>query len=103
MQRLLNKGSRVTLWIDQPSHQIVQYTFDNVDLEFLPAQWFATLTGFHATMTMGEAFPDVWLPRTLAFDVNVLLAAGVFEFRYDLEYHDYRKADVTSTIRVPER
>jgi hypothetical protein len=103
VQRLLNKGSRVTLWIDQPTHQIVQYTFDNVDLEFLPAQWFATLTGLHATMTMGEPFPDVWLPRTLALDVGVLLAAGVFEFRYDLEYHDYRKADVTSTIRVPER
>jgi hypothetical protein len=103
VRQLLNRGSRVTLWIDPSTHQIVQYTFDNVDLDFFPAQWLASVTGIQAVMTMGQVFPDVWLPRSLGMTAGFMLAAGPFEVRYRLEYHDYRLADVSSTIQVPER
>ena len=99
--RLMNKGSRVTLWIEPLSHQIVQYTFDNVALDFFPAQWLASITGVHASMTMGQPFPDVWLPRGLDMQLGLMLAVGAFDFHYSLDYHDYRRAEITTTIRVP--
>ena len=57
MQRLMNKVSRVTLWVEPNQKQIVKYTFENVDLEFLPASWLVRVTDLRANMTMTEAFP----------------------------------------------
>lgn len=101
VRKLLNKGSLVTLWIEPSSHQIVRYTFDNVALDFFPAQWLASVTGFHASMTMGEPFPDVWLPEHLALEGGIALAIGLFDIRLTVDYDDYRRADVSSVIRVP--
>ena len=101
-RRLLNKVALVTLWVDPDSAQILKYTFDNVALDFLPAQWLVRVDSVRATMTMGEAFADVWLPRDLDMNIRVVLAVGDFSVRYRLEYHDYRQADVTSTLHVPE-
>lgn len=101
VRRLLNKGSLVTLWIEPATYQIVRYTFANVSLDFFPAQWLASVTGVHASMTMGQPFPDVWLPARLELEGGVMLAVGLFEFRQTVEYFDYRRADVTSVIRVP--
>ena len=39
MERLMNKVSLVTLWVEPTAQQIVKYTFDNVNLDFLPAAW----------------------------------------------------------------
>ncbi len=101
IDRLMDKGSRVTLWIEPASHQIVQYTFDNVNFDFLPAQWLTSVTGAHATMTMSQAFPDVWLPRDLRVQVGLMFAIGEISAQYSLNYHDYRQAQVTAGIRVP--
>jgi len=101
VNRLMNKGSRVTLWIEPTSHQIVQYTFDNVTMDFLPAQWLASVTGIHTSMTMAQAFPDVWLPRDLHMQFGVMLAVGELTGQYSLNYHDYRQAKVSAGIRVP--
>jgi hypothetical protein len=101
MTRLINKGSRVTLWIEPGSHQIVQYTFDNTALDFLPAEWLASFTGLHASMTMGQPFPDVWLPRGLDVQLGMMLAVGAFDMHYTLDYRDYRQAEITTTVHVP--
>ena len=111
VQRVLNKASLVTLWVDPDSHQILKYTFDNVgsglsalsiSVNTLPLGWLAQVEELRASMTMGEAFPDVWLPRALDMRFAVAMAVGQFDVQYALDYHDYRRADVTSTIRVPE-
>jgi hypothetical protein len=111
VQRVLNKASLVTLWIDPDSHQILKYTFDNVGsglsalsitVNTLPLGWLAQVEELRASMTMGEAFPDVWLPRGLDMRFGVAMAVGQFDVQYALDYHDYRRADVTSTIRIPE-
>ena len=81
VNRLMNKGSRVTLWIEPAAKQIVKYTFDNVDMDFFPAQWMASVTGAHASMTMGQPFPDVWLPRETQFQVGLMIAVGEVDFR----------------------
>ena len=100
VQRMLNKVALVTLWIDPSSHQIVKYTFDNIDFDFLPAQWLVRIDTVRASMTMGQPFPGVWLPRGLEMSIAVSLAAGSFDVRYALDYHDYKLADVATKILV---
>ena len=102
IQRLMNKTSLVTLWIDPKSEQILKYVFDNVNMEFLPGQWLLQVDDVEASMSMGQAFPDVWLPRHLSMNLAVTSAAGRFDYRYALDYHDYRQADVTSKVGFPD-
>jgi len=54
-------------------------------------------------MTMGQPFPDVWLPNTLELALSGTLAVGQFDMRYRLDYHDYRQPDVTSKVGIKER
>ena len=103
LMRLMNKASRVTLWVVPESHQIVKYTFDDLGWNFFPGQWLAQMDEVTASMTMGEAFPDVWLPRRLEMHVGLLMAVGQMQMRYTLQYDNYRQADVQSKIGIPER
>ena len=100
-RRLMNKVALVTLWIEPNAHQIVRYTFNNVALDFLPVQWLAHVDEVKASMTMSQAFPDVWLPRNLDVDATLSIASGQFAVHYGVEYHDYRQADVTTKIKIP--
>jgi len=101
MRRVMNKVSLVTLWVDPERHQIVRYTFENVGLDFLPTSWtwLLRIADVRATMEMGEAFPDVWLPERIDISGAILVAPGRFDLEYRLAYYDYRRADVTSTVR----
>jgi hypothetical protein len=99
--RLLNKVALITLWIQPDSHQIVRYTFDNVDLDFLPVPWLVRVDAVRAAMTMSQPFPDVWLPRTIEIGASLTVASGQFDFRETIDYHDYRKAEVSTKVGVP--
>jgi hypothetical protein len=99
MLRLLNKVALVTMWIEPTSHQIVKSTFDNVTFDFLPGQWLVRVEDVTASMSMGQPFPDVWLPRSVEMKVAMELAMGQVDLRYALDYHDYRLADATVLIR----
>jgi hypothetical protein len=101
-RRLMNKTALVTLWIEPAAHQIVKYTFDNVALDFLPAQWLLQIDDLHAAMTMSQPFPDVWLPNTLDFQAALTLAVGQFDVSYAIQYHDYRRADVKTKVTIPK-
>ena len=103
LTRLMNKASRVTLWIEPTSHQILKYTFNDLDWDFLPGQWLVNVLGVTASMTMGEPFPDVWLPRSMEVQVGMRIATSDLDLRYAVDYHDYRRAEVSSGIGVPER
>jgi hypothetical protein len=94
----MNKVSLVTLWIDPATHQILRYTFDNVDMDFLPGRWLVRVDDLRASMRVTEAFPDVWLPDTIDMRFRFTTAAGTLEARYDVRYHDYRLADVKTRI-----
>jgi hypothetical protein len=89
------------LWIEPKAAQIVKYTFNNVAFDFLPGSWLVHVDDVKASMTMGQPFPDVWLPQNVDVAVALTIAVGQFDFRYGLQYHDYRRADVNSTIRIP--
>ena len=99
-QRLMNKVALITLWVEPKAHQIVKYTFDNVGFDFLPAQWLVHVDDLKASMTMTQPFPDVWLPDALELSLTGTLAVGQFDMRYSLDYHDYRRPDVTSKVGI---
>jgi hypothetical protein len=101
MRRLMNKSSRVTLWVDPASHQILKYTFEDLGWDFLPGQWLVRVDTVRASMTVGEMFPEVWLPRGIDMNVALKLALGDVDLHYTLDYHDYRRADVTTRIGIP--
>lgn len=103
LMRLMNKKSKVTLWIEPASHQILKYTFEDLGWDFFPGQWLARVSEVQASMTVFQPFPDVWLPRGLQMDVGMMFAIGPVDLHYELDYHDYRRADVTSKIGIPDR
>ena len=92
MQRLMNKVSRVTIWVEPNQKQIVKYTFENVSLDFLPASWLVRVTELRANMTMTEAFAGVWLPERIDVLGSFVLAPGPFSVSYDIQYSGYREA-----------
>jgi len=99
-QRLMNKVALVTLWVEPKEHQIVKYTFDNVSLDFLPAQLLVHISDLHASMTMSQPFPAVWLPRDLDFAATAMLAVGEFDVHYRIDYSNYKRADVATKVTI---
>jgi hypothetical protein len=103
IERKMNKTALVTLWVDPASAQIVKYTFENVWMDFLPAAWLVRIDAIRASMEMEQPFPGVWLPRNLSIDARATTAPGSFGFDYRREFSKYRKADVSTRIRIPKR
>jgi hypothetical protein len=99
IERLMNKVSLVTLWVDPKSFQIVKYTFDNVNFDFLPAAWLVRVSDLKASMTMSQAFKDVWLPRDVDMYFAAMVAIGSFDGHYHIDYHDYRQAATSGRIK----
>jgi len=102
IERKMNKTALVTLWIDPAEHQIVKYTFDNVWMDFLPGGWLIRVDDIRASMTMGQPFPGVWLPRNLSVHAGVSLANGAYEATYGRAFSNYKLADVKTRITIPK-
>lgn len=99
IEEKMNKVSLVTLWIDPDAHQILQYTFDNIDMDFLPGRSLVRVDDLKASMKMSQPFPGVWLPATIDIHFGMMTAVGAVGGRYDVTYHDYKLAEVTTRIR----
>jgi hypothetical protein len=97
----MNKVALVTLWVEPSTHQIVKYTFANVDFEFLPGAFLVTIDTVKASMTMSQPFPEVWLPKNIDISAAMTLAIGQFNFSQTVAYHDYREAAVASKVIIP--
>ena len=102
VEEKMNKVSLVTLWIDAKAHQILQYTFDNIDMDFLPGRSLVRMDEMKASMKMIEPFPGIWLPGTIEMRFGLMMAIGPLTARYDTRYQGYRVAEVTSKIRPPQ-
>ena len=99
VEEKMNKVSLITMWIDPKEHQIVQYTFDNIDMDFLPGRSLVRVDEMKASMKMLQPFPNVWLPGTIDMHFLVTTAMGSIEATYKVEYQDYRLAEVTTRIK----
>jgi hypothetical protein len=95
----LNKVSMVTLWIDPRTYQILQYTFDNIDMDFLPGRALVRVDDMKATMQMAQAFPNIWLPKRIDMRFGMMLAVGAVDAAYTVDYHNYKEAAVTYKIK----
>jgi hypothetical protein len=100
IDRKFNKVALVTIWIDPVDAQIVRYDFENLGLDFLPAQWFVRVGETTASMTMGRYFDGVWLPKSISMRGDVQLALGSFDVEYEREFLEYRKAETAARIRA---
>ena len=98
IERLMNKNSLVTLWIEPKDKQIVKFLFDNVQTDFMPVSWFVRLEDIKASMTMSQPFKDVWLPREVDLVMKATLAVGMIDLHYHLDYVDYREAKTSGRI-----
>ena len=87
------------MWVDSDTHQILQYTFDDIDMDFLPGRSVVRLETIRASMQMGQPFADVWLPRGIDGRAAFTLANGTYEVKYELAYLNYRLADVKVKLR----
>jgi hypothetical protein len=103
MSRLMNKVSLVTLWVEPAARQILKYTFDNINMDFLPAAWLLRIDDLHASMQMSEPFPDVWLPAGIDMTFRALTAAGPVSARYHVDYENYRQATTSGRLVTPAR
>jgi hypothetical protein len=102
IDRRMNKTALITLWVDPKEHQIVKYTFENVWLDFLPAAWLVRIDELRASMTMGQPFPGIWLPRGIEIGAGLTLAVGSFEAGYERRFDEYREAATSYKIRIPK-
>ena len=102
LERAINKVSLVTLWVDPTVSQIVRYTFDNVDFNFLPGRSFVRVDTATATMTMGQPFSGVWLPESLTVEGALTLATGTYRAEYARRFSDYRQGDVQMRFRIKD-
>jgi hypothetical protein len=94
INRQMNKTALVTLWVEPNEHQIVQYRFENLPLDFLPGRSLVRVDGFGATMKMGQPFPGVWLPQDIDAAGTFTLALGTFDAGYAVRYRNFREANV---------
>jgi hypothetical protein len=99
IEEKMNKVSLVTLWVDPKTHQILKYIFDDIDMDFFPGRAFARVSDLKATMQMGQAFPDVWLPRSVEMRFGMMFALGAVDASYKVDYFNYKQADVTYKIK----
>jgi hypothetical protein len=95
----MNKSSMVTLWIDPATHQILQYTFDDIDWDFFPGRALVRIGDVQATMRMGQAFPNIWLPARIEMRFEMMLAVGTVDAAYQVDYLNYKEAAVTYKIK----
>ena len=99
IQEKMNKVSMITLWVDPKTYQILQYTFDDIDMDFFPGRALVRVDDLKATMQMGQAFPNIWLPRSIEMHFGMMLAVGAVDATYKVEYLNYKEAAVTYKIK----
>lgn len=99
LEQAMDKTSSVTMWIDPKEHQIVRFTFDNVDWGFLPGRQIVRVDETRASMTMGRVFENIWLPREVGFSGAATFAAGTVRITYRREFYEYRRGEVRARIR----
>ncbi|MDO8680778.1 MAG: hypothetical protein Q7R30_19850 [Acidobacteriota bacterium] len=103
IEEKMNKASMVTLWVDPATHQILQYIFDDLDMDFFPGDFSAgralvRIDDLQATMKMSQPFPNVWLPKSIEMHFGMMLAVGAVDATYHVDYLNHKLADVTSRI-----
>lgn len=98
-EHLFEKTFLVTMLIAPEEHQILQITFDNVGLSFIPARWLVRINDIKASMVMDKPVESVWLPRAISAYGSVSTAAMDLSIHYSREFFSYVKSDVKINLK----
>ena len=71
-------------------------------MDFLPAGWLVKIDDLTRVDADGPAVPRRLAAAQPLIHAGVSIALGPMELSYKREFSNYRKADVTSKIRVPK-
>ena len=96
----MNKTSKVTLWIEPTSHQILKYTFDDLGWNFFPGQWLVRVSNVDRVDDDGPAVSGRVAAARPRDGRRADAGHRPVDLRYTLDYHDYRQPDVTSDVIV---
>jgi hypothetical protein len=99
IEEKMNKASMVTLWVDPKTYQIMQYTFEDMDWDFFPGRALVRIGDVHATMQMSQPFPNIWLPKSIEMEFEMMIAVGSVAAAYRVEYLNYKEAAVSYKIK----
>ncbi len=99
IEEKMNKASMVTIWVEPKTHQILQYIFEDMDWDFFPGRSLVRIGDTRATMQMAQAFPNVWLPKSIAMEFEMMLAVGAVDAVYRVDYLNYKEAAVSYKIK----
>ena len=99
IEEKMNKASMVTVWVEPKTYQIVQYIFEDMDWDFFPGRALVRIGDTRASMQMAQAFPNVWLPKSIAMQFEMMLAVGAVDATYRVDYENYKEAAVTYKIK----
>ena len=86
IERQMNKTALITLWIDPPNIRSSSTRSTTSGWTSCPA-WLVRVDDLRASMTMGQPFPGVWLPRGMNIHAGITLANGSFEAGYERSVH----------------
>jgi hypothetical protein len=100
IEQKLNKVSLITLWVDPAEYQIVRYTFNITEFDFLPGRWLVRVGDVVASMTMARVLDGVWLPSRISMNVELSVAVGSYTGRYERTFANYKKAEVGARVRM---
>ncbi len=100
LEQKLNKVALITLWVDPAEYQIVKYTFNITEFDFLPGRWLVRVGDAVASMTMARVLDGVWLPSRISMNVDLSVAVGSYTGRYERTFTNYKKAEVGARIRI---
>ncbi len=100
IEQKLNKVALITLWVDPAEYQIVKYTFNITEFDFLPGRWLVRVGDVVASMTMARVLDGVWLPSRISMNVDLAVAVGSYTGRYERTFTNYKKAEVGARIRI---
>jgi len=97
-EHMFAKTSLVTMLVLPEDHQIVKWTFENVDFEFLPYRWLFRMDEIRVSMVMDQPIEDVWLPREIAATARASTASFDLEIEYSTTFGEYKEPAVGAGV-----
>ena len=65
LEEKMNKASMVTLWVDPATHQILQYTFDDMDWDFFPGRSLVRISNVDHNVVSDNVLHVLWIQSHL--------------------------------------
>ena len=96
-ERLIGRGSLVTLLVDPQEKRIFRATIESPGLEGLPG-WLVRVDAVRASIQMHRPFGEVWLPQRVSLTGTLITAQQAIDVEYARIFSNYRRTDVGAGV-----